>query len=169
VLVEVGLEPIERPGGEGQAQTPGVGHRGGEDLGDLLRGIGGRASGAGLVLQAVGPLEVEPRDPAVDGGPRDAQVACELGGALAPCGGQDNLGALDGAGRCGAGVGQRLDLLAFLGRQGSERDSFRHGGISDRVLPSFYVTRLGGCTIWPRIKKKLTVTDLGGMSAGMVT
>jgi hypothetical protein len=115
VLIEVGLEPVQRPGGEGQAQRPGVGQGGGEDLGDLLRGIGGRASGAGLVLQAVGALEVEPRDPAVDGGPRDAQVARDLGGALALCGGPDNLGALDGAGRGGAGVGQRLDLLALLG------------------------------------------------------
>jgi hypothetical protein len=115
VLVEVGLEPVERPGVEGQAQRPGVGQGGGQDLGDLLRGIGGRASGAGLVLQAVGPLEVEPPDPAVDGGARDAQGSRHLGGALAFGGGQDNLGALDGAGRGGAGVGQRLDLLAFLG------------------------------------------------------
>ena len=128
MLVEVVPEPVQGPGAEGQAELGGIGQRGGEDLGDLLRGIGGRASGAGLVLQAVGPLEVEPPDPAVDGGARDAQGSRHLGGALAFGGGQDNLGALDGAGRRGTGMGQRLDLLAFLGCQGSERDSLRHGG-----------------------------------------
>ena len=159
MLVEVGLEPVQGPGGEGQAELGRIGQRGGQDLGDLLGRIGGRASGAGLVLQAVGALEVEPPDPAVDGGARDAQVARDLGGALALCGGQDNLGALDGAGRGGAGVGQRLDPLAFLGCQGPERDSLRHGGVLRSDAP--LILRHATCRMHHILQTFQYLTGLG--------
>jgi len=122
------LEPVQGPGAEGQAERLRVGERGGEDLGDLLRRVDGRSTGTGLVLQAVRALEVEPLNPAVDGGPGDVQGPSDLGRALALGGGQDNLGALDGAGRGGARARQRLDLLALVGCQWPERDFLRHGG-----------------------------------------
>jgi hypothetical protein len=120
VLVEVGLEPVECPRGVGQAEGLRIGQGGGEDLGDLLGGVDGGASGAGLILQAGGPLEVEPADPAVDGGAGDAELAGG-GGDFRPVGqGGDDAGALDGAGLGGAGAGQRLDGLPLLGRQWAE-------------------------------------------------
>jgi hypothetical protein len=51
LLVEVGLEPVERPAAEGQAQLLGVGQRGGDDLGALLGRVGVRAARAGPLLQ----------------------------------------------------------------------------------------------------------------------
>ena len=59
LLVEVDLQAVERPGAKGPAQVLRVGQGRGDDLGDLLGRIGGRASGAGLVLQPIGPLGVD--------------------------------------------------------------------------------------------------------------
>jgi hypothetical protein len=139
VLVEVGLEPVERPGGEGQAERPGVGHRGGEDLGDLLRGIGGRPPGAGLIRQGGGPLGVEAGDPGVDGGARDAQIVGDGRGPATFGGGQDDVGPLDQAGLGGAGGGELLELLPLGIGQLAELDFRLHGCLPRRTL-----TILGG-------------------------
>jgi hypothetical protein len=130
--VEVVLQAVQRPGGEGQAQLPRVGQGGGQDLGDLLGRVGGRAAGAGHVLQAGEALEVVAADPGVDGRARDAQLTGDGGGLQAARGGLDDAGALDGAGRRGAGSGQVLDGLAFLGGQCAEDDLGGHGAPRSR-------------------------------------
>jgi hypothetical protein len=113
--VEVVLKPVERPGTEGQAQGLRVGQRGGEDLGDLLGGVGRGPAGAGHVGQAGGPLGVEPGDPPIDRGPGDAERRGGRGDlhAAGECG--DDLGPLDGSGLGGAGAGQVLDGLPLVG------------------------------------------------------
>jgi hypothetical protein len=52
LLVEVGLQPIERPAAEGQAQVLRGGQRGGDDLGALLGGVGVRPARAGAIAEA---------------------------------------------------------------------------------------------------------------------
>jgi hypothetical protein len=86
-LVEVGLEPVQRPAGKGEAERLGVGHRGGENLSDLLGRVGRRAAGPGLIGERGDPLGVESRDPVVDGGAGDAELAGDGGGAAATGGG----------------------------------------------------------------------------------
>jgi hypothetical protein len=44
LLVEIGLQAVERPAAEGQAQALRAGQRGGEDLGPLLGGVGVRTT-----------------------------------------------------------------------------------------------------------------------------
>jgi hypothetical protein len=114
VLIEVRLEPIQRPGSEGQTERLGVGQGGGEDLGDLLGRVGGRPPRSGLIGQGGGPLGVEPLDPGVDRGARDAEVACDGRGPSALGGGQDDPGALDQAGLDDAGAGEIFDVLPLL-------------------------------------------------------
>jgi hypothetical protein len=121
------LEPVERPGAERQAPLLGVGQPGGEDLGDLLRGVGRRAARAGLIRQGRGALGVKASDPGGDGGPGDAQAAGDRTGPLALGGGENDPGSLDEAGLCGTGVGEFLDGLTLLGRQFSECDLGLHG------------------------------------------
>jgi hypothetical protein len=116
LLVEVVPQAVERPAGEGQAELLRVGQGGGEDLGDLLRGVGGGPARAGLVVQAGDALEVEPLDPGVDGGARDAQVAGDGGGVPALGGREDDPGPFDDAGLGGAGAGEVLDAPPLLGR-----------------------------------------------------
>jgi hypothetical protein len=106
VLVEVRLEPVQGPRGERQAERQRVGHRRGQDLGDLLGRVRGRPTGSGLVRQGGDPLGVEPGDPGIDGGARDAQVAGDAAGPAALGGGQDDAGALDQPGLGGAGAGE---------------------------------------------------------------
>jgi hypothetical protein len=102
VLVEVSLKSVERPAGEGEPERQGVGHRCGEDLGDLFGRVGGRPPGTGLVGEGRGPLGVEAGDPGVDRGPRDAEVAGDVRGPPSAGGGKDDPGALDHAGFGGA-------------------------------------------------------------------
>jgi hypothetical protein len=82
LLVEIGLQAVQRPAGDGQAQAFGVGQRRGDDLGTLLRGVGMRPPGSRLVLQAVEPLFVEAMGPGVDRGPGDAEILGNLAGSL---------------------------------------------------------------------------------------
>jgi hypothetical protein len=98
LLVEVGLQAIERPASERQPQAFGVRQRRGDDLGTLLRRVGGRTSGPGLILQAVELLLVEAMNPEVDRGPRDAQVLGHLAGASPVGDGQEELCPLDETG-----------------------------------------------------------------------
>ena len=114
------MQPVQRPGAERQAQLLRGGQGGGDDLGDLLGGVGGGAATAGHVLEPVGPLGVEPPDPGGDGGAGDAELAGDGGGAEAGGGLQDDLGPLDDAGLRRAGAGQGLDGLALLGGQLTE-------------------------------------------------
>jgi hypothetical protein len=69
LFIEVGLQAIERPAGEGQAQALRIGQRRGDDLGALLGGVGVRPPGPRLILQAVEPPAIAAMDPGIDGGP----------------------------------------------------------------------------------------------------
>jgi hypothetical protein len=62
-LVEVGRQPVERPGGEGQVQALGIGQRRGDHLRHLLGRVGWRATGARPILQTGYAARVEPLDP----------------------------------------------------------------------------------------------------------
>ncbi len=98
-----------------EPERPRVAQGGGQDLGDLLGRVGGRAARAGHVVQAGEALEVESPDPAVDGGPGDAEPSGGGGDFLPGGQGGDDPGPLDGAGRCGSGAGQVLDGLPLRG------------------------------------------------------
>lgn len=117
MLVEVGLQAIERPGAERQAERFRVGHRGGEDLGDLLWWVGGGSPRARLVEQPGGSLGVEALDPGVYGGTGDAEFPGDRRRARTLSRGHDDAGPLDGAGLGSPRVGERLDRLTFLGCQ----------------------------------------------------
>jgi len=150
LLVEVGLQPVEGPRAERQAESLRVGQRRGDDLGDLLGRVGRRASGAGLILQSVRPLGVEPLDPGIYGGPGDAGSPGCRGGAEAVGDSEDDLGPLDESSLGRARAGQGFDGLALLGRQDAEGEFGRHGappleGLSP-LLSRLYVNHLGGCT-----------------------
>jgi hypothetical protein len=98
VLVEVGLQAVERPGAEGQSQLLRVGQGCGEDRRPLLGGIGRRAPGPPTILQAGEPPLVEAVDPGVDGGAREAQVPGDLAGSSPVGDGQEDPSPLDVAG-----------------------------------------------------------------------
>ena len=102
LLIEVGLQAIERPAGEGQPQAPRIAQRRGNHLGALLGRIGRRAPGPRLILQPVEPLVIEAMDPGVDRRSRDAQVLGDLSGPPSVGDGQEDLGPLDEAGLCRA-------------------------------------------------------------------
>ncbi len=97
LVVEVGLQAIQRPAAEGQAQALGVGQGSGDDLGPLLGGVGVRPARAGAVVEAAQPLLVEAMDPDVDRGPRDAEVLGDLAGPSSVGEGQEDPGPLDEA------------------------------------------------------------------------
>jgi hypothetical protein len=98
LLVEVGLQAVERPGAEGQSQPFRVGQGRGDDRGPLLGGIGRGAPGPPAILQAGGPPLVEAMDPRVDGGARDAQIFGDLARSSSVGDGQEDLSPLDEAG-----------------------------------------------------------------------
>jgi hypothetical protein len=97
LLVEVGLQAIERPATEGQPQALRIGQRRCDDLGALLGGVGKRSPSPGPVLQAVEPLVIEAMEPGVDRRPREAQVAGHLAGSSSVGDGQEDLSPLDEA------------------------------------------------------------------------
>jgi hypothetical protein len=70
LLVEVGLQAVQRPAVEGQTQMLRIGQRGGDDLGALLGRVGVRAPGSRPIPQPVESLLIEAMDPGVDGGAR---------------------------------------------------------------------------------------------------
>jgi hypothetical protein len=135
LLVEVGLESVECPAAEGQAQPLGIGQRRGDDLGPLLGGVGVRPAGPGPLLQAGEPLVVEPADPGVDGGPGAALGLGDGGGLLAAGGGEDDPGAFDETGGCGAGVAQCIEGGLLLCGHRAERNLGGHGCASLKGLP----------------------------------
>jgi hypothetical protein len=98
LLVEVGLQAVERPASEGEPQALRIGERRGDDLGALLGRIGRGTPGPGLVLQSAESLVIEAMDPGVDRGSRDVQVLGHLAGPLPVGDGQKDLGPLDEAG-----------------------------------------------------------------------
>jgi hypothetical protein len=61
-------------------------------------------------------------DPGVNCLPADLHALGNSAGALPVGGGQEDLGALDEAGRCGPGMGQLLEGVTLLGSQRAERD-----------------------------------------------
>ena len=137
LLVEVVLEPVERPGAEGEAQFLRVGQGRGDDLGPLLGGVGRRPAGAGAFLEPGEALVVETADPGIDGGPRAAQLGGDGGGRPAVGGGGlDDAGAFDQADRGGARAEQFGDGLLLLGGHRAEGDAGGHGGASWEIPPS---------------------------------
>jgi hypothetical protein len=127
LLVEVGLQAVERPAAEGQAQGLRVGQGRGEDGGPLVGVIGVRAARAGAALQGGEPAVVEPADPGRDGRPGDLQLAGDLADGPAGGGAKDDAGPLDESGRGGSGAGEPFQLTPLVGAQFAERDSGWHG------------------------------------------
>jgi hypothetical protein len=115
LLVEIGLEPVERPGPKRLAQRLRVGHGRSEYLGNLLRRISNRPPRAGLVEESRGPLGVEPAEPGVDGGPGNAQFPGDLRGIVPLRGQVNDASALDESGFSGTGNCEALDSSALLG------------------------------------------------------
>jgi hypothetical protein len=102
MFVEVGLKPIERPAAEGQPQALRIGQGGGDDLGALFGGVGGRTPSPGLILQAGESLVVEAMQPGVDRRPRDAEFLGDLTGGTTLVEGQEDPSPLDEASLGGA-------------------------------------------------------------------
>ncbi len=122
LLVEVGLQAIERPGAKRQAEILGGGQGGGDDRGAVLGRVSRGAPGPRLILEAVDPLVVPAMDPGVDRGPRDAEVLSDLAGPSPVGDGQEDLSPFDKTGLGGARRRQLLEGLAFLRSKFAERD-----------------------------------------------
>jgi hypothetical protein len=135
LLVEVGLQAVECPATEGQAQSLRISQRRRDNGGALVGVIGVGAARAGAVLQGGQAAVVEPADPGRDGGPGDVQLACDVGRRLALGHSQEDLGAFDESGRGGACVGESLQFAPLIGGQLTEGDSGWHGCISIRMAP----------------------------------
>lgn len=133
-LVEVGLQAVERPAAEGQAQDLGVGQRRGDDLGSLLGGVGRRPAGALAFLEPGEAVLVEAPDPGIGGGAGAAEGRGDLGRRSAVGGRLDDAGSLDQADRGGARAEQLGDGLLLLGSHRAERDSGGHGEPPGRYL-----------------------------------
>jgi hypothetical protein len=114
LLVEVGLQAVERPAAEREPQVLRIGQRGGDDLGTLLGGVGRRTSGSGSILQAGKASLVEATEPGVDRGPRNAQFIGDLAGASTVGEGQQELSPLDEAGLGRARRRELFEGLTFL-------------------------------------------------------
>jgi hypothetical protein len=127
VLVEVGLQPIEGPAAEVEAQVLRVGQRGGDDLGDLLGGVGRRAALAGPVPEPVDPPVVEAAEPEIELIAAQPGLPGDLAGPLASGQSVDDLGPLDQAGLVGARPRESRDGRAFLVGQLTESDLDGHG------------------------------------------
>jgi hypothetical protein len=142
VLVVVRFQAIQRPAGEGPPEALRIGQRDGDDLGALLGGIGRRAPGAGLILQPMEPVVIEPMDPGVDRRPRDAQVLGHLAGSSPVGDGQEDPGPLNESGPGGARSRKLFEGLASLGGEFAERDfAGSHGCTSFARRPHpFYVS-----------------------------
>jgi hypothetical protein len=157
LLVEVGLQAVQRPAAEGQAQALRVGQRGGDDLGALLGRVGRRPPGPRPILQPVEPLIVEAVDPGVDRRPREAQVLGDLAGPSPVGDGEEDLGPLDETGLGGTRSRKLLEGLAFHGSRFAERDfGGGHGCTSLRskatpvLRQTGSVSSLAGCTTKPQ-------------------
>jgi hypothetical protein len=135
VLVEVGLEPVERPAGVGPAEVPGVGQRRRDHDGDLLGGVGRGPPLAGPVAEAVEALGVEAVQPLVDLVAAQTDRRGDGGGPLAAGQGVDGADALDQPDLVGAGAHELCDGLPLLGRQLAESDLGSHGAPPARVAP----------------------------------
>jgi hypothetical protein len=127
LLVEVGLEAVERPGGEGEAQLLRVGEGRGDDGGSLLGPVGGRAARSGPILERRQAPGIEAADPGRDRGPGDARLVGDPADGPAVGGPEEYRGPLDEVGRRGPGPGDPLQLGPLLGGQLAEGDSIRHG------------------------------------------
>jgi len=152
-LVEVGLQAVQRPAGEGQAQALRVGQRRGDDLGALPRRVGMRPPGSRSILQAVEPSFIEPMDPGVDRGARDAEVLDDLAGPTPVGEGQEDLGPLDEASLSGTRRRELVEGLSFFRSQFAERDFGEDHGCTSlrtRATPvlrqNAVVSSLAGCT-----------------------
>jgi hypothetical protein len=133
LLVEVGLEPVERPGAEGQAQFLRVGQGRGDNGGTLLGPIGGRAARTGEVLERRQAPVIEAADPGRDGGPRDARLVGDLADSPAVGGPEEDRGPLDEVGGRGPGPGDPLQLGSLRRGQLTEGDSLRHWWFLRRI------------------------------------
>jgi hypothetical protein len=102
LLIEVGLQAVQRPAAERQLQGFRLGQRRGDDLGPLLGGVGRRPAGAGAFLEAGHTPIVEAADPGIGGGSRAAQRRGDGGRGTAFRCGLDDAGAFDQADRGGA-------------------------------------------------------------------
>jgi hypothetical protein len=117
VLVQVGRQPIQRPGGEGQVQRLGSGERGGDHRGDLLGRVGRRPAAARPILEAVEALGVEAMQPAARQVGPEAELVGDLPYVMALPGAPDDPGALDLPRGRGARMGHSFYRGALRVRQ----------------------------------------------------
>jgi hypothetical protein len=153
LLVEVGLQAVQRPGAERQAQVLRVGQGGGDDLGALLGRVSRRPPGPRLILQAVEPPLVEAMDPGVDRRARDAEVLGDLAGPSPVGEGQEDVGPLDEAGLGCSRRGDVFEGLTLPRSQFAECDSGKDHGctsLHSKTTPflrrTASVSSLRGCT-----------------------
>jgi hypothetical protein len=134
LLVEVSLQAVERPAGQGQTQALGIGQSGGDDFGALLGGGGVGSARVRAIIEAGQPPLVEAMDPGGDRLPADVDLRGDSAGALSVGGDQKDLGALEETGWCSPRLSQLLEGVTLPGRQGAERDlvGSRHGCTSTR-------------------------------------
>jgi hypothetical protein len=95
LLVEVGLESVECPAGERQAQFLGGGQHGGEDLGALLGGVGVRPTGSGLIAEPGQAVLIEAMNPGINRGPADTELMGDRRGPATRGGGHQDASSLD--------------------------------------------------------------------------
>jgi hypothetical protein len=142
VLRRMGREPVQGPRREGQTQAARAGQRGGDHGGDLVRRVGRRAAGAGVVVEGGEALGIE----AANAATHRLRVQPERGGdggrRLAPAGAPDDAGALDPPRRRRPRAGQGLDRRAFLERQVAQADRRATQGTSpvQERPPSYRIT-----------------------------
>jgi hypothetical protein len=114
MFLEVGLQPVQRPRAEGQAQLVGLGQCGGDYLGALLGVVGGWPTGPRSVLQAVDAGFVEACNPGVNSRTRNSKPPGDSAASLTVTQSEEDLGPLHEASLCRSGSSQLLQVRLFL-------------------------------------------------------
>jgi hypothetical protein len=134
LLVQVGGQSVERPGGEGQIQALGIGQRRGDHPCHLLGRVGRRATGARPILQPGQAARVEPLDPVAHRVGCQAQLGRDRRRHPALARLPDEARPLDLPRRCGAGMGQLLDRDPLhLGQVAQPQSSHRGSSSKPRL------------------------------------
>jgi hypothetical protein len=129
-LVEVGGQPVQRPGGEGQVEALGIGQRRGDHRRHLLGRVGRRAADARPILQPGHAARVEPLDPGAHRVGCQAQLGRDRRRHPALARLPDDARPLDLPRRCGAGMGQLLDRHPLRLGQGAQPQPSHRGSSS---------------------------------------
>ncbi len=117
MLVQVGGQSIQGPGGKRQPERLWLGQRTRNHGGGLLRRIGGRASGAMPILESLHSLCIEAVDALAHRLGIQAQTRGNGRCAFPVTGAPDDLSPLHHLSRSGVRVSQRLDPCTLLNGQ----------------------------------------------------